>query len=172
MKWCRFEAGGQVRYGIVEDETRVTAVDGSPFDTYQVTSTHYSLSDIKLLAPVIPTTFYAGGLNYPVHNQWWADYSGSKLSNRTEPGIGYRTQNAIIAHDEAIVKPRNASDEFQVEGELVVVIGKPAKHVSKADALSYVLGYTIGNDVSQRTWQIEDGSLWRAKNSDTFKPMG
>ncbi|ETX00525.1 MAG: 2-keto-4-pentenoate hydratase [Candidatus Entotheonella factor] len=172
MRWCRFEAGGHVRYGIVEDETHVTAVDGSPFDTYQVTSTHYALSDVKLLAPVIPTTFYAGGLNYPVHNQWWADYSGSKLSNRTEPGIGYRTQNAIIAHDEAIVKPRGASDEFQVEGELVVVIGKTAKHVSKEEALNYVLGYTIGNDVSQRTWQIEDGSLWRAKNADTFKPMG
>ena len=54
----------------------------------------------------------------------------------------------------------------------MVVIGKPARKVSKADALHYVLGYTIGNDVSQRTWQIEDGSLWRAKNADTFKPMG
>jgi 2-keto-4-pentenoate hydratase/2-oxohepta-3-ene-1,7-dioic acid hydratase in catechol pathway len=172
MKWCRFQAGPSISYGIVEDDNQVIEVAGSPFDTYRVTSTQYPLSDVKLLAPVIPTTFYAGGLNYRVHNQWWASYSGGKLSNRTEPGIGYRTQNAIIAPEEAIVKPKDASDEFQVEGELVVVIGKPARHVSKADALNYVLGYTIGNDVSQRTWQIEDGSLWRAKNSDTFKPMG
>jgi 2-keto-4-pentenoate hydratase/2-oxohepta-3-ene-1,7-dioic acid hydratase in catechol pathway len=172
MKWCRFQAGPSISYGIVEDDHQVIEVAGSPLDTYRVTSTQYPLSDVKLLAPVIPTTFYAGGLNYRAHNQWWASYSGGKLSNRTEPGIGYRTQNAIIAPEEAIVKPKDASDEFQVEGELVVVIGKPARHVSKADALNYVLGYTIGNDVSQRTWQIEDGSLWRAKNSDTFKPMG
>ena len=172
MKWCRFQAGQTIAYGIVEDDDRVREVSGSPFDTYHLTSTDYALHEIKLLAPVIPTTFYAGGLNYRVHNQWWATYSGGRLSQRTEPGIGYRTQNAIIAPDEAIVKPQDASDEFQVEGELVVVMGKPAKHVSKAEALDYVLGYTIGNDVSQRTWQIEDGSLWRAKNSDTFKPMG
>jgi 2-keto-4-pentenoate hydratase/2-oxohepta-3-ene-1,7-dioic acid hydratase in catechol pathway len=172
MKWCRFQAGQSISYGIVEDDNQVIEVAGSPFETYRVTSIQYPLSDVKLLAPVIPTTFYAGGLNYRVHNQWWASYSGSKLSNRTEPGIGYRTQNAIIAPEEAIVKPKDASDEFQVEGELVVVIGKPARKVSKAEALNCVLGYTIGNDVSQRTWQIEDGSLWRAKNSDTFKPMG
>ncbi len=172
MKWCRFQTGESISYGIVEDDYQVTKVSGSPFDTYRNTSTRYPLSEVKLLAPVIPTTFYAGGLNYQVHNEWWASYSGSKLSNRTEPGIGYRTQNAIIAPDEAIVKPKDASAEFQVEGELVVVIGQPARNVSKADALNYVLGYTIGNDVSQRTWQIEDGSLWRAKNSDTFKPMG
>lgn len=172
MKWCRFLAGETICYGIVEDDDRVTEVAGSPFATYRVTSTQHPLSDVKLLAPVMPTTFYAGGLNYQAHNQWWAIYSGGKLSHRSEPGIGYRTQNAIIAHEEAIVKPKDASDEFQVEGELVVVIGKPARKVSKADALNYVLGYTIGNDVSQRTWQIEDGSLWRAKNADTFKPMG
>jgi len=54
----------------------------------------------------------------------------------------------------------------------VAVIGKQAKHLSPENALSCVLGYTIGNDVSQRTWQLQDGSLWRAKNADTFKPMG
>jgi 2-keto-4-pentenoate hydratase/2-oxohepta-3-ene-1,7-dioic acid hydratase in catechol pathway len=60
----------------------------------------------------------------------------------------------------------------QYEGELAVVIGKRGKHVSEADALSLVLGYTIGNDVSERIWQASDATLWRAKNADTFKPMG
>jgi 2-keto-4-pentenoate hydratase/2-oxohepta-3-ene-1,7-dioic acid hydratase in catechol pathway len=136
MKWCRFQVGDTVSYGIVEDEARVTAVAGSPFETYTVTATTYPLSAVKLLVPVIPRTFYAGGLNYPEHVKWWAQYSGLKLRDLTEPGIGYRTNNALIAHDEAIVKPKD------------------------------------GNDVSQRTWQIQDGSLWRAKNTDTFKPMG
>ena len=47
-----------------------------------------------------------------------------------------------------------------------------AKHLSERDALSCVLGYTIGNDVSERTWQATDRTLWRGKNTDTFKPMG
>src|SRR5256884_1403194 len=172
MKWCRFQVGGTISYGIVEDEAHVTAVSASPFETYTVTATIYPLSEVKLLVPVIPPTFYAGGLNYPEHVKWWAQYSGLKLRDLTEPGIGYRTNNALIAHEEHIVKPKDASDEFQVEGELVAVIGKKARHLSPENALSCVLGYTIGNDVSQRTWQLQDGSLWRAKNSDTLKPMG
>jgi 2-keto-4-pentenoate hydratase/2-oxohepta-3-ene-1,7-dioic acid hydratase in catechol pathway len=51
-------------------------------------------------------------------------------------------------------------------------MGKECKNVSEADALDYVLGYTIGNDVSERTWQRGDRTMWRAKNTDTFKPMG
>src|SRR5262245_16606497 len=169
MKWCRFQVRGKVSYGIVEDDVRVTEVSGTPFDTYTVTASTYPLSEVKLLVPVIPSTFYAGGLTYPEHVKWWAQYSGTPARVATEPGIGYRTNNALIAHEENIIKPKDASDEFQVEGELVAVIGKQARHLSPENALRCVLGYTIGNDVSQRTWQIHDGSLWRAKNSDTFK---
>jgi 2-keto-4-pentenoate hydratase/2-oxohepta-3-ene-1,7-dioic acid hydratase in catechol pathway len=86
--------------------------------------------------------------------------------------MGYRAQSALIAHGENVVIPRDASEKVQYEGELVAVIGKKAKHLSEAEALSCVLGYTIGNDVSERTWQSADRTLWRAKNTDTFKPMG
>jgi 2-keto-4-pentenoate hydratase/2-oxohepta-3-ene-1,7-dioic acid hydratase in catechol pathway len=89
-----------------------------------------------------------------------------------QPDIGYRANNALIASGDTVIIPRDASDQVQYEGELVVVIGKKAKHLSEADALSCVLGYTIGNDVSERTWQRSDRTLWRAKNTDTFKPMG
>ncbi len=71
-----------------------------------------------------------------------------------------------------MIIPREATDAIQYEGELVAVIGKRAKHLSEAEALSCVLGYTIGNDVSERSWQKSDRTLWRAKNTDTFKPMG
>jgi 2-keto-4-pentenoate hydratase/2-oxohepta-3-ene-1,7-dioic acid hydratase in catechol pathway len=60
----------------------------------------------------------------------------------------------------------------EFEGELVAVIGKVTKNVSEKEALSHVKGYTLGNDISERTWQRSDRTLWRAKNSDTFKPMG
>src|SRR2546421_1666848 len=172
MKWCRFQVGDKVSYGLVEDDVRVSENSRTPSETYTVTATTYPLSAVKLLVPVIPPTFYAGGLNYPEHVQWWAQYSGTPPRIATEPGIGYRTNNALIANEEHIIKPKDASDEFQVEGELVAVIGKKARHLSPENALSCVLGYTIGNDVSERTWQLQDGSLWRGQKSDTFKPLG
>ena len=89
-----------------------------------------------------------------------------------EADIGYRANNALIPHGATIVIPADATDKVQYEGELVAVIGAETRDVSEADALDCVLGYTIGNDVSERTWQKSDRTLWRAKNTDTFKPMG
>ncbi|ODU66297.1 MAG: 2-keto-4-pentenoate hydratase, partial [Lautropia sp. SCN 66-9] len=85
---------------------------------------------------------------------------------------GYRAHNELIAHGESVMIPADATEQVHYEGELVVVIGKRAKHLSEADALSCVLGYTIGNDVSERSWQRADRTFWRSKNTDTFKPMG
>jgi len=95
MKWCRLQVGNKVSYGMVEDEARVIEVSGTPFETYTVTTTTYPLSAVKLLVPVIPPTFYAGGLNYPEHVQWWAQYSGTPPRVATEPSIGYRTNNGL-----------------------------------------------------------------------------
>jgi 2-keto-4-pentenoate hydratase/2-oxohepta-3-ene-1,7-dioic acid hydratase in catechol pathway len=88
------------------------------------------------------------------------------------PEIGYRAQNALIAHEENVVIPRDATEKVHYEGELVAVIGKKAKHLTEDEALGCVFGYTIGNDVSERTWQKNDRTFWRSKNTDTFKPMG
>jgi 2-keto-4-pentenoate hydratase/2-oxohepta-3-ene-1,7-dioic acid hydratase in catechol pathway len=60
----------------------------------------------------------------------------------------------------------------QYEGELVAVIGRKCKNLTRDNALSAVLGFTIGNDVSERSWQKADRTMWRSKNTDTFKPMG
>jgi 2-keto-4-pentenoate hydratase/2-oxohepta-3-ene-1,7-dioic acid hydratase in catechol pathway len=100
-----------------------------------------------------------------------ANKLGIKADLPTQPDVGYRAVNALVAHEQAVVIPAGAQ-KLQYEGELAVVIGKRARHLTEADALSCVLGYTIGNDVSERTWQKSDRTLWRAKNSDTFKPMG
>ena len=64
---------------------------------------------------------------------------------------------------------------MEYEGELACVVDshpRTAKHLTRDDALDCLLGFTIGNDVSERSWQAEDRTLWRAKNADTFKPMG
>jgi 2-keto-4-pentenoate hydratase/2-oxohepta-3-ene-1,7-dioic acid hydratase in catechol pathway len=101
-----------------------------------------------------------------------ADKAGTVPNVPDRPEIGYRAQNALIAHDEDVVIPASATEKIHYEGELVVVIGKKAKHLTEANAMDCVFGYTIGNDVSERTWQKADRSLWRSKNADTFKPMG
>ena len=169
--WCRFQSEGQTRYGIVEDD-HVTAIEGTPFGEHRRAGPALPLKQVKLLVPVIPPTFYCVGINYADHITKMAAMRGVKPVFPERPDIGLRTVNALIAHEEDIVKPKDASDAFQYEGELVAVFGKRARNVSRENALDYVLGWTIGNDVSERTWQKSDRTLWRAKNSDTFKPMG
>jgi 2-keto-4-pentenoate hydratase/2-oxohepta-3-ene-1,7-dioic acid hydratase in catechol pathway len=171
MRWVRFEHDGTASYGIVEDEI-IIPVRGSPFATWERTGSHRKLADSKLLVPFEPVTFYACGLNYAEHVREAAAKLGREPDLPKQPDVGYRANNALIAHGEPIVIPKDATDLVQYEGELVVVIGRKCKHLTRDDALSAVLGYTIGNDVSERTWQRGDRTLWRAKNTDTFKPMG
>jgi len=171
MRWCRFKADNGVSFGIVEGDT-VIAVEGSPFETYTKTSRTYPLSTVKLDIPTVPSNFFCVGVNYADHVRRMAAKRGKEPEFPKQPDIGYRSNNALIAHDEHIIKPRDAGPQFQYEGELVAVFGKKARNVSKEEALDYVLGWTIGNDVSERGWQASDRTLWRAKNSDTFKPMG
>jgi 2-keto-4-pentenoate hydratase/2-oxohepta-3-ene-1,7-dioic acid hydratase in catechol pathway len=169
--WCRFQSGATTAYGLIDGNT-VTQVTGSPFESYTKTSTTFPSSAVKLLVPVIPPTFYAAGVNYREHVTEMAKKRGVKPEFPPQADVGYRANNALIASGEPIVIPKDATDHVQYEGELVVVIGKRCKRVSEADALDYVFGYTIGNDVSERTWQRGDRTLWRGKNTDTFKPMG
>jgi 2-keto-4-pentenoate hydratase/2-oxohepta-3-ene-1,7-dioic acid hydratase in catechol pathway len=171
MIWCRFQAGNKISYGLVENEV-VTAVEGDPFEGHKLTSTKYPLKEVKLLVPFVPGTFYCVGINYRDHIEKMAKKRNVEPQFPPKPDIGYRANNALIAHEENILKPKDSGESFQYEGELVAVFGKKARNVSKERALDYVLGWTIGNDVSERTWQRNDRTMWRAKNADTFKPMG
>src|SRR6185437_2445374 len=159
------------RYAVIEGDT-VIPVNGSPFEAWDRSSQRLKLGDVKLLAPVIPPTFYAAGMNYAEHVKEVAAKVGQQPNLPAQADIGYRANNALIAQGEKIVIPADATNQVQYEGELVVVIGRKCKNLTRENALSAVLGYTIGNDVSERTWQKSDRTLWRAKNTDTFKPMG
>ena len=169
--WCRFEKDKQASYGLIEGDS-VIAVDGTPFGDHRRTTRAFPLSSVKLLIPVVPPTFYCVGINYADHITRMAAKRGTEPVFPARPDIGYRANNALIAHEEDIVKPADAGEQFQYEGELVAVFGKRCRNVSRENALDYVLGWTIGNDVSERGWQKSDRTLWRAKNADTFKPMG
>ncbi|MCB1121474.1 MAG: fumarylacetoacetate hydrolase family protein, partial [Verrucomicrobiae bacterium] len=123
----------------------------------------------RLLAPVMPSTIFAVGINYPLHGK----ETGSKMGQF--PIIFMKAPTTVIGPEESIVLPRHLrSDKVDYEGELAVVIGQPCKNVSVEEALHYVLGYTIANDVSARDWQKEwgGGQFCRGKTFDTFCPLG
>ena len=126
--------------------------------------------DRKVLDSV--RNFYAAGLNYRAHIEWANREHGGNYKVPAQADIGYRSPSAFILGGEAIVMPKDSTGPVEFEGELVAVIGRRARHLTEANALDCVAGYTLGNDVSERAWQKSDRTLWRAKNSDTFKPMG
>jgi 2-keto-4-pentenoate hydratase/2-oxohepta-3-ene-1,7-dioic acid hydratase in catechol pathway len=162
MKFARYEVGGLTTYGVVENGT-VTDIDGDIYGDVKKTSVRHNLEDVKLLMPCEPTKVLAVGLNYASH-----------LGGRKQPevpGIFFKTLTSLLDPEGTIILPKDAG-LIEHEGELVIVIGRRTKSVSKENALDYVLGYTAGNDVSCRPWQRGDLQWWRAKGSDTFGPLG
>jgi 2-keto-4-pentenoate hydratase/2-oxohepta-3-ene-1,7-dioic acid hydratase in catechol pathway len=125
--------------------------------------------DQKVFAAV--RNFYAAGLNYKAHIDW-ANTRGGSYKVPAAPDIGYRSAAALIPTGAEIVIPADSPGPVEYEGELVAVIKEEMRNVSEKDALNGVLGYTLGNDISERGWQKTDRTLWRAKSADTFKPMG
>lgn len=162
MKYARYEAQGNIAYGVVEGEW-LKPITTTPFEPYEIISHQHHLSEIRLLAPCTPSKILATALNYKSH-----------LEDReapTQPEPFFKTPNSVIGPGDTIILPRNAW-HIEEEAELVVVIGRRCTKVSEGNALNYVLGYTCGNDVSARMWQKADLQWWRAKSSDTFCPVG
>jgi len=144
-------------YGIIEGD-KVIAFGSEGFNSY-------NLEEVKLLPPCLPTKAICVGLNYRDHIEEMGD------KEPEEPTLFIKPSTAVIGPDDFIVIPK-MSERVDYEGELAVVIGKRAKNVSEKDALDYVLGYTIANDVTARDLQAKDGQWTRAKSFDTFLPIG
>ena len=164
-RYIRFRKGSTTAYGIVEGNA-VNELRGDPFASVKSTGTKHKLGDVKLLYPCVPPKVIAVGLNYKSH-----------IGARTPPSrpeIFYKPITCLQHPEEAIVIPEGAKN-VHYEGELVLVIGKPALRVSAAQARDVIFGVTCGNDVSERDWQNgsdKDLQWWRAKGADTFGPMG
>ncbi|WP_171125519.1 MULTISPECIES: fumarylacetoacetate hydrolase family protein [unclassified Ruegeria] len=110
--------------------------------------------------------FICIGLNYADH----AAESGMALPD--EPVIFFKATSAIIGPNDTVEIPRN-SVKTDWEVELGVVIGKEAKYVSEAEALDYVAGYCVINDLSERDFQLHRSGQWvKGKSADTFGPIG
>lgn len=162
-RFARFEAGGATSYGIVEGD-RVRAVSGDLFGKWEKTEKTHALSDVKLLTPVPPTgKVLALAGNFQSHLGTAAPFKN--------PEVFFKLPTSLVPTGADVVIPPGTAD-VHFEAEEVVVIGRRAKNVSKANALAHVLGVTAGNDISARDWQKGDRQWWRAKGCDTFGPIG
>ncbi len=125
-------------------------------------------SSVQLTAPVPdPEKVICIGLNYADH----AAESGSEIP--CEPVVFNKFPTAVRGPGQAIILPK-LSEQVDYEAELVVVIGREGRHISRENAFAHVAGYTCGHDVSARDWQLKKpGGQWlMGKTFDTFAPMG
>jgi len=127
--------------------------------------TGYPINEIDFLPAVHPSKILAIGRNYVDH----AIEGGAKPPEA--PLLFNKLPNSLSAHNAPIVLP-GISQKVDYEAELAVVIGRRAKRVSEAEALEYIFGYTLINDVSARDLQFGDGQWTRGKSLDTFAPLG
>ena len=159
---------GDIDYGwLVEDQFQ--PLSGSPFEqpgrAMAAAGPSLPLAAVKLLAPCQPSKIVCIGRNYVEH----AAEHGAEVP--AEPLVFLKPPSAVAGPDDPVVLP-SLSQRVEHEGELVVVIGRRARHLRPDNALDAVLGYTCGNDVTARDVQRRDGQWSRAKGFDTFCPLG
>ncbi len=164
MKLVRYEYLGQEGYGVYKEEN-IYPIEGEVFGKFEVTSKALKREKVILLNPVNPGKIIAIGLNY-------ADHAGEFDFKLPEEPLIFMVSNTSVIGPEDKITITSPGRRVDFEGELVVIIGKECFGVKEEEALDYVLGYTCGNDVSDRYIQKKDGQWTRAKSYPTYKPMG
>jgi len=161
----------KIYYGIIEGE-RVFQLESGFAEIAQgdfsYDGVEVLLSEIKILIPVEPTKVINFGWTFAGH----AKETGG-TANLKEPFLFLKPQSALIADQETIcLPPTHLTNKVELEGEVALVIGKSGKNIKEEDALDYVLGYTVFNDVTARDLTKSDPQFTRGKGFDTFGPIG
>ena len=164
MRIARFRHAGNVAFGLVEGENLKVLV-GDPYSGIELSGESLPLSGVELLAPTVPSKLICIGMNYSAH--------AAEISQDVpdEPLMFFKPSSSIIASGQPIVIPKQ-SDQIELECELAIVVGKQAKDVPMEQVDEYILGFTIGNDVTARDIQFSDLQWARSKGFDTFGPLG
>jgi 2-keto-4-pentenoate hydratase/2-oxohepta-3-ene-1,7-dioic acid hydratase in catechol pathway len=165
MRYVRFQAGDQVLSGIMEDEA-IWAIEGNFFDRYGLNGERYSPADVKFLAPCTPSKVVAVGLNYRDHIE---EFDRAHIPE--QPVLFVKLHHTVIGPDDVIVIPSGAT-RVDYEAELAVVMRKTCYRLDPDSAADCILGATCLNDVTERDMQRADGQWFRAKNFETFCPIG
>ena len=167
MRIVRY-ADAVIRYGILEKNGEIQPLAGTPFEAIATFGPKTHVDKVRLLAPVEPRNIYGAGLNYVKHAQ------EVNLPLPTTPMLFMKPTSSIVGPDAPIIYPHEGK-MVHFEAEVAVVIGRTARRVSEADAPKYILGYTCGNDVSERVIQkaeMAQGCLVVSKGFDSFNPLG
>ncbi|UEM06118.1 ureidoglycolate lyase [Skermanella rosea] len=182
MKLLRYGPPGAEKPGILDAEGRIRDLSGVIDDIGPATLDDASLDRLRAIDPTtLPlvegnprigpcvgnvSKFLCIGLNYADHA------AESNLPVPPEPVMFMKAPSAICGPNDTVIIPKN-STKPDWEVELGIVIGKKAQYVEEADALDYVAGYCVVNDVSERAFQIERSGQWvKGKSADTFGPIG
>ena len=165
MRVARFSLNGEPKFGVLDGPELVVLAGHPLVNGYETTGERVPLKEVKLLAPIIPSKVVCIGKNY-------ADHAGELgLQLNPDPTIFFKPSSAIIGPGDPIQIPAQ-SDRIELEVELTVVIGQIAKNVSEENALDYVWGFTVANDVTARDLQFSDDQWARSKAFDSFCPLG
>lgn len=168
MKILRYSADGISHYGILQKDGNIERLKSSPLEGLRPAGYVDHLESARILSPFYRPRVFGLGYNYRAHSQEVGK------NTPTLPVLFMKPSTAVIGHEEGITYPPDG-ENIHFEGELTVIIGKEARHVSESDSLDYVFGYTCGNDVSDRVLQrreSEFGCLLVGKGYDTFAPIG
>ncbi len=168
MKILRFMDGQTPSFGILEDGT-VYRANGDPYSGGLTKGEAVgSIDSVDVLVPVTPRKIVAVGKNYSDHIAEMAQSGDASIPE--EPVLFLKPPTGLLANGGEIKMIPGSRTDF--EAELCMVIGREARRVAESDALDYVLGYTCGNDVSNRGFTGQSGQWTRGKGYDTFCPMG
>ncbi len=182
MKLVRYGEAGQEKPGLIDAQGAIRDLSGVVRDVDGSTIGEEGLAklrgvDVNSLPKVSGNPRYGVpvanvqkliciGLNYSDHAK------ESNMPIPTEPVVFMKAVSALNGPNDRVMLPKG-SKKSDWEVELAFVIGKTARSVSESEALDYIAGYTICNDVSEREWQLEHGSQWsKGKSFDTFAPVG
>lgn len=165
MRLVRFRFGDRIATGVLDGEG-IRVLRGTFFEDPLPTGEEVAAADVRLLAPVLPSKVVCVGRNYADH----AAEMGEGVP--AEPLLFLKPSTSVIGPGDPVPYPELTS-ELHYEGELAVVMGRPARRVgSPEEAGNAILGYTCGNDLTMRDLQRTDGQWTRAKGFDGSCPLG
>ncbi|CAH7345132.1 Fumarylacetoacetate hydrolase [Vibrio chagasii] len=160
-EYVRYQYQDKMSYGKL-DKGDVLPISGDIFGEYAVAKTSIPLESVELLLPIKPEKVFAVGMNFASHLASPAD---------APPPMFLKLPSSLILTGEVIQMPPKAKN-VHFEGELVVVIGKELSRANEEEAEQAIFGVTVGNDITERSWQGTDLQWLRAKASDGFGPIG
>ena len=168
MKIGRYATPDGIHYGVMCDDGGFDRIEGSPYEGIRRVGQRDDPAAVTLLCPVESPRIFGVGYNYRAHT------AESNKDQPTLPCLFMKPCTSAIGPNEAIIYPEGG-EIVHFEGELCAIIGKKGRHIPGDAALSHVLGYTCGNDVSDRIVQRQEskfGALLAGKAYDTFAPLG